>query len=40
MYRMGKDLVCPQCEGALVEKNDKVLAPDLSDGFFDGPEAA
>ncbi len=40
MYRMGTDLVCPQCNGALVEKKEKVLAPDLSDGFFDGPEAA
>lgn len=40
MYRMGKgDLVCPQCEGVLVEKKEK-QDPDLKDGFFDGPEAA
>jgi DNA-directed RNA polymerase subunit RPC12/RpoP len=40
MHRAGKNLVCPDCEGVLVEKKDKTLAPDLSDGFFDGPEAA
>jgi len=40
MYRHGKKLICPQCEGVLVEKKDKSLAPDLCDGFFDGPEAA
>jgi DNA-directed RNA polymerase subunit RPC12/RpoP len=40
MYRAGKHLVCPDCEGALVEKKEKLAVPDLKDGFFDGPEAA
>lgn len=39
-YRAGKRLVCPDCEGVLVEKKEKLVAPDLADGFFDGPEAA
>lgn len=40
MYRAGKSLVCPDCEGMLVEKKEKLAVPDLADGFFDGPEAA
>jgi len=40
MYRAGRELVCPECGSRLVKKMEKQAAPDLSDGFFDGPEAA
>lgn len=40
MYRAGRDLVCPDCGSHLVKKMEKPATPDLTDGFFDGPEAA
>jgi hypothetical protein len=40
LHRAGRRLVCPDCEGGLVEKKEKLIAPDESEGFFDGPEAA
>lgn len=40
MYRAGRHLVCPECGSHLVKKMEKTAVPDLSDGFFDGPEAA
>ncbi len=40
MYRAGKSLVCPDCGEPLEQKMEKLASPDLSDGFFDGPEAA
>lgn len=43
MFRSGKRLVCPDCEGVLVEKTERLGvqdAPDSGDEFFDGPEAA
>ena len=40
MYKTGKRLACPECGEPLLESKGKFAAPDLSDGFFDGPEAA
>lgn len=40
LYRTGKRLVCPDCEGALVEKKEKLVVESADDDFFDGPEAA
>jgi len=40
MYRAGKRLLCPDCEGVLVEKEQGCPAVAAGDGFFDGPEAA
>lgn len=40
MYRSGKRLVCPDCDGMLVEKEEKLAAHGADDEFFDGPEAA
>lgn len=40
LFRSGGRLVCPDCDGALVEKDERGTAPSAGGDIFDGPEAA